>query len=476
MYPDGKLHEYERHHEEASQKGLDYYENPFNKYLLIKRLTSDWEKIDNLMQHQGGKGLLKNIRKYFIEPEEYYGGIDGLLRLQDTYRLNTSDIVQGILQGVKYEIQLESKHCYDIGQRALTENFTRLSHSWLQEALKRFNEDDISPTELTKLDIELALTNVKYKLGDIRGANQSYVDLINLYPDNEKVAKDYSKFSEKANYNKTIEIDYSLDHDPVLENVHNADDFILFKYACADILKKTPTEERYLRCGYLTETHPFLYLAPIKVEELNFDPLVVLFHDVVSDNEIAIMKNLTDNIERATIMGIEKAIVSDHRTSQYISIDVDTHPVLGVIDRRVEDMTNLNMKYAERHQFANYGIGGHYAQHYDYFSEGNMNPTRVPDFHMGNRMATVLIYLSDVEQGGGTAFPILKLHLKPKKGSAVFWYNLHASGERDSRTQHGACPIIVGSKWVQNRWIREYDQSDRRSCLLYNDSLQKYIF
>jgi len=30
------------------------------------------------------------------------------------------------------------------------------------------------------------------------------------------------------------------------------------------------------------------------------------------------------------------------------------------------------MKYAEDHQFANYGIGGHYGQHMDWF-----NPTAV---------------------------------------------------------------------------------------------------
>lgn len=58
-----------------------------------------------------------------------------------------------------------------------------------------------------------------------------------------------------------------------------------------------------------------------------------------------------------------------------------------------------------------------------------------------------LLKLTDVEQGGGTAFPYLKRLLMPKKGAAAFWYNLHADGVRDLRTLHGGCPIIVGSKW-----------------------------
>ena len=58
-----------------------------------------------------------------------------------------------------------------------------------------------------------------------------------------------------------------------------------------------------------------------------------------------------------------------------------------------------------------------------------------------------LMQMSDVPQGGATVFPHLNVALRPKKGSAAFWYNLHASGEGDFLTRHAACPVLAGSKW-----------------------------
>ena len=75
-----------------------------------------------------------------------------------------------------------------------------------------------------------------------------------------------------------------------------------------------------------------------------------------------------------------------------------------------------------------------------------------------------MFYLSDLA-GGATAFPKIGVAARPRKGTAVFWYNLDTDGRRDNRSLHGACPVVRGVKWVSNKWIREGAQIWRRPCV-----------
>lgn len=49
-----------------------------------------------------------------------------------------------------------------------------------------------------------------------------------------------------------------------------------------------------LKCYYTTSGgNPLLLLAPVKVEEFYLNPYIVLYHDVISDREIEIVKEIS---------------------------------------------------------------------------------------------------------------------------------------------------------------------------------------
>lgn len=59
----------------------------------------------------------------------------------------------------------------------------------------------------------------------------------------------------------------------------------------------------------------------------------------------------------------------------------------------------LSLEHGEQIQILHYEHGQKYEPHYDYFVD------KVNQELGGNRVATVLIYLSNIEKGGETVFP-----------------------------------------------------------------------
>ena len=147
------------------------------------------------------------------------------------------------------------------------------------------------------------------------------------------------------------------------------------------------------------------------------------------------------------------------------------------ITKRIEMATQLilDRPYAsEAYQVANYGLGGQYTPHPDAIGyhnpskEGQGSSNKNTKYYslVGDRLATFMVYLSNVDFGGGTVFPLINVGNRASAGSALFWKNMYSDGKTDYFSVHGGCPVLVGSKWITNKWIQYYDNFRSSPCEL----------
>jgi hypothetical protein len=114
-----------------------------------------------------------------------------------------------------------------------------------------------------------------------------------------------------------------------------------------------------------------------------------------------------------------------------------------------------------------------------------------------NRYATILLYMSNITDGGETVFKKAwpndvpqsqrktrqvsleevrrdgtvdlfkrgsweesmvadcrsRLVIRPYSARAVLFYSQHPNGEEDTSSLHGGCPVLEGEKWAANLWV-----------------------
>ena len=77
-------------------------------------------------------------------------------------------------------------------------------------------------------------------------------------------------------------------------------------------------------------------------------------------------------------------------------------------------------------------------------------------------------WLGDTKAGGETAFLATgnEALVRPTRGALAFWFNLYTDGWRDKATEHGGCPVILGSKWIVNKWTYSFNQWNNYPCRL----------
>lgn len=436
---------------DEAESRAEYVNNPLNAYALVKRVALLWPKVLDLLPNKTDiLGDLQLPTAYDVR-----GVIMRLARLQDVYNISASTLAQGHLKGTFPMSNMTAEDCLGMGVFYYRQNYFDDATPWFEEALHKV---DIDKTVTKAQVLEYLFLSTCFQ-GN-QDLSTSYLnellDVYQFYTPPDEILFDYNLALKKNCSNVAVErlrkmkrlIPQMTD-----EEIHT------FNLICQG---KTIVTPQNLHCYYTHHNNPYLRIGPFKTEELYYEPPIVMFHDIISDDEIEQLQNdAYPYMIRARIMKPDgSGTEADFRTSKIAWLDDNERSLSRKLSLRVANITNLEIKGAEVNQINNYGVGGEYVTHVD--AVENLNLTEEPS---GNRIATFMFYMSEVALGGQTVFPILNISVVPRKGSGIFWLNLNHDGTVNGDMRHGSCPVIIGSKWVCNKWIHEEGQDTRLPCL-----------
>ena len=175
---------------------------------------------------------------------------------------------------------------------------------------------------------------------------------------------------------------------------------------------------------------------------LSWEPHAVLYRNFASVEECEHVKRLAETKLAPSGLALREGekpeTTKDIRTSSgtFLSRKQDPEGVLLRIEKRIADATHVRFENGEPFNVLRYRLGQKYDSHYDTFDPESYGP------QPSQRIASFLLYLSDVEEGGETHFPLegpngvdrlrnidykscdhgLKVH--PRAGDALLFWNV----------------------------------------------------
>lgn len=195
---------------------------------------------------------------------------------------------------------------------------------------------------------------------------------------------------------------------------------------------------------------------PIQLKLLHESPPVLEIENFFSEEECEELKNASlvgHEVSSATFSGS----ISTRTSTSWFCNYSDVPRLLA----KVNQYLNIPLEVMEEPQIVRYQKGQEFSWHYD---EVPANAVE----NGGQRLATLLVYLSDISSnhGGGTMFRDLEydskpLVMQPKLGSALLFFPASNDGP-DKRTLHRSQVLLDDTtsveqveKWILQMWCHE---------------------
>ncbi len=184
------------------------------------------------------------------------------------------------------------------------------------------------------------------------------------------------------------------------------------------------------------------------------EPFVALL-DSELDNEYVDFLSKLDITDHSGVGHLYNADQNAFRTSKTLHT-MHTNEYLVFTEHIMQRLfTEFKHEYqinnTERIQFTRYDDGEYFKPHRDFHNQDPNNPVVQND-----RIATVIVYITDDYVGGETSFPDLDITIYPKKGQMLY-FTYYPSAPIESRlhTMHEGKTVIRGTKIIATQWFLE---------------------
>lgn len=194
-----------------------------------------------------------------------------------------------------------------------------------------------------------------------------------------------------------------------------------------------------------------------KVVSLCELPRIVVIEGFLSDEECEHLIQISkEKLERSLGFDLESGENKkvSIRTSWHCWLPRRQDETVTRIESRIAGLTGIPPENGEDLSILRYQIGQEYKAHHDYF-DPQFAGSSVALGRGGQRRSSVLLYLSDVEEGGETFFPLLNIAVSPKRGRLLWFENVRADGSLEPKSLHAGMPVKAGEKWLATKWLRE---------------------
>jgi prolyl 4-hydroxylase len=154
--------------------------------------------------------------------------------------------------------------------------------------------------------------------------------------------------------------------------------------------------------------------------------------------------------------GAQGSAATGGRTSSQAAFNLlEPDVVLALVNLRMASAMSAPLTNFEYTTVLHYAVGQEYGLHFDIKLGEQANAYADELAQFGQRVGTLLIYLSDAYEGGETEFPRLNWKYKGAAGDALLFWSLTQQGAPELASCHAGLGVTRGEKWLLSKWLRE---------------------